>query len=439
MRYKIITYGCQMNVHDSEKIAGMLNEMGYTNTDDNEIADIFVFNTCCIRETAERKAIGNIGSLKKLKKKRPDIVIAVCGCMTQAGDNSKSLSEKFPFIDIIFGTHNIHHLKNYLLKRKASGKKLIEIWPDMVEPIDDVPIINAGKATALVNIIYGCNNFCTYCIVPYVRGRERSRPYEDILNEVRGLIDSGYKEIMLLGQNVNSYGLDTGGIKFYQLLEKIASIDAKFRIRFMTSHPKDFDDNLIKVIKENKVICNNIHLPVQSGSDRVLKMMNRKYTSADYIKIIDKIKKEIPDCGITSDIMVGFPDETDNDFKDTLRLVEKVRYNGCFMFIYSKRTGTSAAQMENQISEEVKKQRITELIAVQNNIVKEINKEKYLNNTFEILVEGKIEDKENLYCGKTDCGRLVKFYNNYDCIGQFVDVKITKSATSALLGVIEEK
>jgi tRNA-2-methylthio-N6-dimethylallyladenosine synthase len=427
-----------MNVHDSEKIAGTLNDMGYTETADTETADIIVFNTCCIRETAERKAIGNIGSLKKLKKRKPQVIIAVCGCMPQAGDNSQKLLEKFPFIDIIFGTHNIHRFKDYILKRITTGKNIAEIWPREVEQIDNVPILHSGKVNAFVNIIYGCNNFCTYCIVPYVRGRERSRPFEDVYGEVKGLIDSGYKEIMLLGQNVNSYGTDTGGLKFYQLLDRIARIKGKYRIRFMTSHPKDFDENLIKVIRDNEVICNNIHLPVQSGSDRVLKLMNRNYTVSDYLKIIDKIYKEIPDCGITSDVMVGFPQETEEDFKATLNLVKQVRYNGCYMFVYSVRKGTVAAAMTGQISDELKKERITRLIALQNSIIKEINKEKYLNKTFEVLVEGVIEDKKDVYCGKTDNGRLISFDCGYDCLGEFKNVTVTKSATSSLYGTLQD-
>ena len=434
MLYKIITYGCQMNVHDSEKIAGMLAETGYNETFETEKADIIVFNTCCIRETAERKAIGNIGSLKNLKKSKPGLIIAVCGCMTQAEGNSEKLLAKFPFIDIVFGTHNIHFFKSYILKRKETGKKVVDIWPKESGTIDDVSILHSGKVHAFVNIIYGCNNFCTYCIVPYVRGRERSRPFEDVYSEVKQLIDSGYKEITLLGQNVNSYGNDIGGLKFYQLLDRISQIDGKFRIRFMTSHPKDFDDNLIDVIKDNKNISNYIHLPVQSGSDSILKAMNRKYTSSNYLNIIDKIYSKIPNCGLSSDIMVGFPGETDKDFNDTLNLVNQVKYNNCYMFVYSKRSGTSASTMENQISDEVKKQRIVELIDVQNKITRTINKEKYLNKTFEILTDGIIEKKENVYCGKTETGRLVSFESKNDCIGEFVNVKITKAATSSLFG-----
>lgn len=436
MKYKIITYGCQMNVHDSEKIAGMLSDLGYTQTEETEEADVIVFNTCCVRETAEQKAIGNIGSLKKLKKRKPNVIIAVCGCMSQASGNSEKLSTMFPFIDIICGTHNIHYFKNYLQERLLTGKRVIQIWSEENKAIDDVNILNSHKYTAFVNIIYGCDNFCTYCIVPYVRGRERSRPFEDVYNEVQHLINLGYKEIMLLGQNVNSYGKDIGGMKFYELLDKIAKIEGKYRIRFMTSNPKDFDENLIKVIRDNNKICNNIHLPVQSGSDNVLKQMNRKYTRSQYLNKIDKIHKLLPDCGITSDIMIGFPGETEQDYKDTLDLVEKVRYNGCFMFVYSKRNGTYAAKMQNQVSDEIKKQRIIELNLLQNNITREINKEKYLNKTFEVLTEGIIENKENIYCGKTDCGRLVSFYSDKNCLGEFLNIKITKAATSSLFGEI---
>jgi len=436
MRYNIITFGCQMNVHDSEKIAGMLAGLGYKKCDGVEEADVIVINTCCIRETAESKAISKIGSLKQLKDKHPEKIVAVCGCMTQAGDNSQKLSERFPFIDIIFGTHNIHHFKDYLLERTELGKKVVEIWEREEGAIDDVPVLANNSVSAFVNIIYGCNNFCTYCIVPYVRGRERSRPFEDIYAEVKGLIDNGYKEIVLLGQNVNSYGNDIGGMKFYQLLDKLAGIEGKYRLRFMTSHPKDFDDNLIQVIMDNERVCNNIHLPVQSGSDRILKAMNRNYTAADYLKIIEKIYKHIPDCGITSDIMVGFPGETDEDFKATLDLVKKVRYNGWYMFVYSRRKGTPAAEWAEQVPDEVKKQRIVELISLQNNITKEINREKYLGKAFEILVDGKHDKREGVYCGKTECGRLINFEGNESYIGQFLNVKVTKSATSALFGEI---
>ena len=426
-----------MNVHDSEKIAGMLSGLGYSKCDSPEDADVIVVNTCCIRETAERKALGNIGSLKQFKDRRPGTIIAVCGCMTQAEGNSEKLQSRFPFIDIIFGTHNIHLFRDYLIERKELGKKVIEIWEREEGAIDDVPVLNNNSVNAFINIIYGCNNFCTYCIVPYVRGRERSRPFEDICEEMKRLVESGYKEITLLGQNVNSYGNDIGGMKLYRLLEKLSKIEGKYRLRFMTSHPKDFDDNLIQVIKDNERICNNIHLPVQSGSDRILKAMNRRYTSSDYLKIIEKIYKIIPDCGITSDVMVGFPGETNEDFEDTLDLVRKARYNGCYMFVYSRRKGTPAAQME-QVADEVKKARIIELISLQNQITKEINREKYLGNTFEILVDGRQEKKENVYCGRTECGRLVNFEGDPSLIGRFIDVKVTKSATSALFGTIVE-
>ncbi|MDD4003379.1 MAG: tRNA (N6-isopentenyl adenosine(37)-C2)-methylthiotransferase MiaB, partial [Clostridia bacterium] len=330
----------------------------------------------------------------------------------------------------------LHCFKDYILTRKQYGKKLIEIWPEPSKSFDNISILRNQKISAFVNIIYGCNNFCSYCIVPYVRGRERSRPSEDIFAEVNSLIHSGYKEIMLLGQNVNSYG-DKNGVKFYQLLEKIAKIEGKFRIRFMTSHPKDFDDNLIGVIKDNASICNQIHLPLQSGSDRILKLMNRRYTSSDYLKIIDKIYKEIPDCGISSDIMVGFPSETEQDFNDTLKAVEYARYNGCYMFVYSPRNGTSAAKMDNQISAEVKKQRIIKLNELQNSITKNINKTKYLNNVFEVLADGKIEKKQDVFCGRTNCGRLISFKGDENCLGSFLNIKITKSATSSLFGEIQ--
>lgn len=435
MRYIITTFGCQMNVHDSEKIAGMLTELGYQPCDKPEDADVIVVNTCCIRDTAEKKAISSIGELRILKNRNKNLIVAVCGCMPQAEGNAQKLKEKFPFIDIIFGTHNLHCFKDYLIKRMSAGKKITEIWPKEAASFDNVAAKRGHNISAFVNITMGCDNFCSYCIVPYVRGRERSRPHKEIIDEIKSLLDNGYKEIMLLGQNVNSY--NDGGVKFYRLLEMAASAGSGFRLRFMTSHPKDFDDNVIAVINEHDTICNHVHLPLQSGSDKILKLMNRKYTSADYLKIIDKIYKDIPDCGITSDIMVGFPGESEQDFNDTLETVKKARFNGCYMFVFSPRAGTAAARMENQISADVKKQRIMRLIAAQNEVTRQINKEKYLNNVFGVLCDGKLEKKE-LYCGKTQCGRLVSFKGSDDLLGKFLNVKITKTATAAMYGEITD-
>ena len=429
--YYIETFGCQMNVHESEKLAGILENRGLSAVSEASRADVIVFNTCCIRDTAEKKIEGNIGELKALKRSRPDLIIVISGCMTQQKGRAEALKKRFPFIDIILGTNNQYLLGEKIDEVLAKKKKLIAVDPAEKPAIDeDVPVYRTSYPNAWINIMYGCNNFCTYCIVPYVRGRERSRDPEHILTEIRRAVADGYKEITLLGQNVDSYGSDMdSGMNFYQLLQKIAEIDGKFRIRFMTSHPKDLSEEVIKLISEHQNFCNNIHLPVQSGSDAVLKRMNRKYTRGRYLDLIDTIRKYMPDAGITTDIMVGFPGETEQDFKDTIDLVKRVRFQNAFTFVYSPRNGTPAAAME-QIPADIKKARITELVALQNAISDEISLE-YLNKTYEILVE----DEENGVCaGRTDSGRLVRFPGERSDIGKFIDVTVTKSKASSLYG-----
>ena len=429
--YYIETFGCQMNVHESEKLAGILENRGLSAVSEASRADVIVFNTCCIRDTAEKKIEGNIGELKALKRSRPDLIIVISGCMTQQKGRAEALKKRFPFIDIILGTNNQYLLGEKIDEVLAKKKKLIAVDPAEKPAIDeDVPVYRTSYPNAWINIMYGCNNFCTYCIVPYVRGRERSRDPEHILTEIRRAVADGYKEITLLGQNVDSYGSDMdSGMNFYQLLQKIAEIDGKFRIRFMTSHPKDLSVEVIKLISEHPNFCNNIHLPVQSGSDAVLKRMNRKYTRGRYLDLIDTIRKYMPDAGITTDIMVGFPGETEQDFKDTIDLVKRVRFQNAFTFVYSPRNGTPAAAME-QIPADIKKARITELVALQNAISDEISLE-YLNKTYEVLVE----DEENGVCaGRTDSGRLVRFPGERSDIGKFIDVTVTKSKASSLYG-----
>ena len=429
--YYIETFGCQMNVHESEKLAGILENRGLSAVSEASRADVIVFNTCCIRDTAEKKIEGNIGELKALKRSRPDLIIVISGCMTQQKGRAEALKKRFPFIDIILGTNNQYLLGEKIDEVLAKKKKLIAVDPAEKPAIDeDVPVYRTSYPNAWINIMYGCNNFCTYCIVPYVRGRERSRDPEHILTEIRRAVADGYKEITLLGQNVDSYGSDMdSGMNFYQLLQKIAEIDGKFRIRFMTSHPKDLSEEVIKLISEHQNFCNNIHLPVQSGSDAVLKRMNRKYTRGRYLDLIDTIRKYMPDAGITTDIMVGFPGETEQDFKDTIDLVKRVRFQNAFTFVYSPRNGTPAAAME-QIPADIKKARITELVALQNAISDEISLE-YLNKTYEVLVE----DEENGVCaGRTDSGRLVRFPGERSYIGKFIDVTVTKSKASSLYG-----
>lgn len=429
--YYIETFGCQMNVHESEKLAGILENRGLSAVSEASRADVIVFNTCCIRDTAEKKIEGNIGELKALKRSRPDLIIVISGCMTQQKGRAEALKKRFPFIDIILGTNNQYLLGEKIDEVLAKKKKLIAVDPAEKPAIDeDVPVYRTSYPNAWINIMYGCNNFCTYCIVPYVRGRERSRDPEHILTEIRRAVADGYKEITLLGQNVDSYGSDMdSGMNFYRLLQKIAEIDGKFRIRFMTSHPKDLSEEVIKLISEHPNFCNNIHLPVQSGSDAVLKRMNRKYTRGRYLDLIDTIRKYMPDAGITTDIMVGFPGETEQDFKDTIDLVKRVRFQNAFTFVYSPRNGTPAAAME-QIPADIKKARITELVALQNAISDEISLE-YLNKTYEVLVE----DEENGVCaGRTDSGRLVRFPGERSDIGKFIDVTVTKSKASSLYG-----
>ena len=420
-----------MNVHESEKLAGILENRGLSAVSEASRADVIVFNTCCIRDTAEKKIEGNIGELKALKRSRPDLIIVISGCMTQQKGRAEALKKRFPFIDIILGTNNQYLLGEKIDEVLAKKKKLIAVDPAEKPAIDeDVPVYRTSYPNAWINIMYGCNNFCTYCIVPYVRGRERSRDPEHILTEIRRAVADGYKEITLLGQNVDSYGSDMdSGMNFYRLLQKIAEIDGKFRIRFMTSHPKDLSEEVIKLISEHPNFCNNIHLPVQSGSDAVLKRMNRKYTRGRYLDLIDTIRKYMPDAGITTDIMVGFPGETEQDFKDTIDLVKRVRFQNAFTFVYSPRNGTPAAAME-QIPADIKKARITELVALQNAISDEISLE-YLNKTYEVLVE----DEENGVCaGRTDSGRLVRFPGERSDIGKFIDVTVTKSKASSLYG-----
>lgn len=426
-----------MNVHESEKIAGILTNLGYTQTNTQEDADIIVFNTCCIRDNAERKAMGHIGKIKSIKKKKPSLIVAVVGCMTQQDGAGRALKEKFPFIDIVLGTSNLMMLEDYILKVQNSRKKFVDIDENpKPEIIENEPFFRTSGTNAWLNIMYGCNNFCTYCIVPYVRGRERSRRKDAIINEFKSLVDQGYKEITLLGQNVNSYGNDIGdGYGFAELLQDLAKIEGKHRIRFMTSHPKDLNRKVIDIIAENQNICNNIHLPIQSGSDKILKLMNRHYTRDDYLRTIDAIKSKLPDCGITTDLMVGFPYEEECDFQDTLDIVRRVEYSSAFTFIYSVRKGTPAASMP-QVDPQVAKDRIMRLIAEQNKITKKISKQ-YEGKIFEVLCEDVSPTKEGCVCGRTDSGRLVTFAGDKSLIGEFCNVRINKSQSASLFGELE--
>lgn len=436
-KYCVVTYGCQMNLHESEKISGILSGMGMSAVNEPENADVVVFNTCCIRDTAERRALGNIGKMKELKKKNKNLLIVVTGCMTQQNGFAENMKERYQYVDVILGTHNISDLENQIRIRLEKKKRVAAVL-DTDGYIDDetTPVTRTSFPNAWVNINYGCNNFCTYCIVPYVRGRERSRDMKSIISECEKLINDGYKEITLLGQNVNSYGNDVPdeNINFANLLREVAKIDGKFRIRFMTSHPKDLTEDVVKAIRDNDKICNNIHLPIQAGSNSVLKNMNRRYTREHYLGLIDMIRRYLPDCGITTDIMVGFPYETEEDFLDTMDIVEKVRFSTAFTFIYSVRKGTKAAEMP-QIPYEIKQNRIKRLIARQNEITEEISKD-YVGNVYEILVEGMQEKKNGYVVGRTESGRLVSAKGDESMIGEFKTVKITAVKNAQLLGEI---
>ena len=434
-KYFIVTYGCQMNVHESEKIAGMLVAIGYTEASTLEDADVIVFNTCCIRDTAEKRAYGNIGALKSLKRSSPSRIIAVVGCMTQQKGGAEALIKKFPFVDIVLGTHNIDELPVLIQERRR--RSVISINSDPSPAIrEDIPIYRTSGTNAWINIMYGCNNFCTYCIVPYVRGRERSRVMDDVIADVKTVLSEGYKEITLLGQNVDSYGHDLkdGSSTFAELLRRISLIPGKFRLRFMTSHPKDITKEVIDVMAASPHICHNIHLPIQSGSDAVLKKMNRKYDVKQYLEIVRYLREKMPDVGITSDIMIGFPGETEEDFLSTCAVVKEVRYSNAFTFVYSPRTGTPAAAMP-QISPDIKKARITALVKLQNDITKELSKE-YIGKTYEVLIEDVNPKYPGTVCGRTDSGRLVTVKGGSELIGKFLPVRITTSRSASLFGEI---
>lgn len=433
--YHITTYGCQMNVHESEKIAGILSSLGYKACDAVEDADIAVFNTCCIRENAENHAFGNIGMLKKLKARKRDMIIAVGGCLTQQIGKAETLHEKFPYVDIIFGTHNLGDLADMIRKKQSQKKSVISITESDGKICESgVKPLRTSYPNAWINITYGCNNFCSYCIVPYVRGRERSRRSENIIEEAKSLISQGYGEITLLGQNVNSYNAGENDLKFCELLQKIADIDGKFRLRFMTSHPKDFSEDIAKTIAANPKICNAVHLPVQSGSDRILKAMNRKYTSADYLKKIEILRKYVPDCAVTTDLIVGFPGETDEDFKATLDLVEKVGFASAFTFVYSRREGTVAAKMPDQVPEDISKERIMRLIELVNSKTRALSSS-YIGKTVEVLCED-YDKKTDRYLGRDEYGRMAYFKSQNDVSGKFLNIKVDGANGISLFGEI---
>lgn len=439
-KYYIFTYGCQMNVHESEKLAGILEERGYVCTKNYEEADVLVYNTCCIREGAEQRAIGNIGNAKPLKKENPNLIVAVCGCMPQQKNVETALKQKFPFINIVFGANNVEFFGEYLdtfLKQRKYQNKILQDQ-DYLTNDKKINIVRDNPYCAYVNITYGCNNFCTYCIVPYVRGRERSRPFQEIFDEVKQLVEVGhYKIITLLGQNVNSYGNDLteNKISFPELLEKLAGIDGDFQLKFMSSHPKDFSDELIDVIANNPKVCKAVHLPIQSGSNHVLKLMNRNYTREKYLNIIKKMKAKIKDFSISTDIIVGFVGETEKDFEDTVSLLKEVQFSNAYIFMYSKRKGTVAEKMEGHLPLEVKRQRIHKLLQIQ----KEFTNKHFLSlvNTTQkyVFVD---EERPMHYIGKTQCGKVVKIKKNKPLgVGNFANIKITDYSGGNLYGEVE--
>ena len=432
----IATFGCQMNARDSEKIAGVLEQIGYTMIESEE-ADFVIYNTCTVRENANLKVYGRLGYLSKLKKKNPNMIIALCGCMMQEDAVVEKIKKSYHFVDIIFGTHNIFKLAELIQARIDSNRMIIDIWKDTKEIVEDLPSERKYKFKAGVNIMYGCNNFCSYCIVPYVRGRERSREPQDIIREIKDLVADGVVEIMLLGQNVNSYGksLETP-MSFAKLLEEIEQIEGLERIRFMTSHPKDLSDSLIEVMKNSKKICNHLHLPIQSGSSRILKIMNRKYTKEQYLDLVKRIKTAIPNISLTTDIIVGFPGETKEDFLETLDVVRKVQYSSAYTFIYSKRTGTPAANMENQIPDDVIKERFDMLLKEIKPISTELAK-KDTGTIQKVLVEEINTQDPNLLTGRLSNNLLVHFKGDPSIIGKIINVELISCKGFYYLGEIK--
>lgn len=447
-KYNIITFGCQMNEHDSETMAGMLDEKGFESDENKDNADIVIINTCSVRENADKRFFGTLGQLKKLKEKNPEFVACVCGCMMQQQHIIDEVKSKYPWVDLVFGTHNIHQFPELLDNVINERKKIVDVWKDGGAIVEGLPSRRLHNFRALVNIMYGCNNFCTYCIVPYTRGRERSRRPEEIIKEVKDLVATGAKEIILLGQNVNSYGVskyedgyctaEENGMDFADLIYALNEIEGLERLKFMTSNPKDLSDKLIQSYKDCDKLCNAIHLPVQAGSDNVLKRMNRKYTKDSYLTLIKKLRQAVPEIAITTDLIIGFPGETEEDFQETMDLIEKVRYDSAFTFIYSIRKGTPAEKYEDQVPEEVKHDRFNRLLERINDISAEINKT-YEGTIQKVLVEGPSTNKkgEKSLAGRTESGKLVNFPGSEDLVGQIVNVKITEGKQFNLKGTLE--
>ena len=436
-KYQIMTFGCQMNEHDSEIMAGILEDTGYIETEERASADIILINTCSIRENADKRFFGTLGQLKNLKAAKPDMTIGVCGCMMQQPHIIEEIKQRYPWVDLVFGTHNLHDLLKLIDDSINQSQRIIDVWDEHGDIIENLPSKRKYSFKAFVNITYGCNNFCTYCIVPYTRGRERSRKPEDILEEIRTLAEDGVKEVTLLGQNVNSYGKADGfDTDFADLIYEIDEIPGIERIRFMTSHPKDLSDKLIQAYWDCKNLCIHIHLPVQSGSTNILKRMNRKYTKEDYVTLIQKLKaKTNNQIAVTTDIIVGFPGETETDFQETLDLIQKVEFDAAFTFLYSVRKGTPAEKYEDQISESLKHERFDRMRLILDEIMLRKN-QACIGKIEKVLVEGTSKTNQDTYTGRTESMKIVNFTGSEEMIGKIVDIRIIDGKTYSLVGEV---
>ncbi|MCL6574650.1 tRNA (N6-isopentenyl adenosine(37)-C2)-methylthiotransferase MiaB [Kyrpidia sp.] len=432
-RYWIRTYGCQMNEHDSEIMAGMLQEMGYRPASAPEEADLILFNTCAVRENAEDKVFGEIGRIKPLKRRHPELLLGLCGCMAQEEKVRQFVRDTFPYVDLVFGTHNLHQLPELVVQAMASQETVFAVWDRPGQVVENLPKLRQDGVKAWVNIQYGCNKYCTYCIVPFTRGRERSRLPEDVVAEVKQLAEEGIREVTLLGQNVNDYGLDLGDVDFADLLQYVARIPGIERVRFTTSNPWNFTDKLIDVIAAEEAICEHIHLPVQSGNNRILKRMNRGYTRETYLQLVERIRNRIPGVSLTTDIIVGFPGETEEEFQDTLDLVRTVQFDNAFTFLYSRRQGTAAARMKDETSLEAKKDRLRRLNELQATISRRYH-EQLVGKTEDVLVEGESKTNPEILAGRTRTNRLVLLQGSRELIGRTIPVQIVGAQTWLLRG-----
>jgi tRNA-2-methylthio-N6-dimethylallyladenosine synthase len=436
-QYYIESYGCQMNDHDAEKLSGMLQTCGFSPAPSKEEATLLLFNTCCVREHAEKRVFGNIGALKKRKENEPGLLIGVCGCMMQQREVAERLFKRFPFVDLVFGTHELHHFP-LLLSRTLAGERVFSVRESDGEIVEGLPVVRGGSFSTFVTIMYGCNNFCSYCIVPYVRGRERSRAPGNIVAEVRSLAERGFREITLLGQNVNSYAYADDGVDFPELLRRVSTVEGIERIRFMTSHPKDLSPRLIEAMATLPKVCHHIHLPVQSGSNRILSEMNRRYTREKYLGLVEDIRAAVDGVELTTDIIVGFPGETEEDFEETLALVRQVGFSAAYTFMYSPRLGTRAAEMENQVPEEVKKDRLLRLNACSAEQLK-VGNQKYIGQEGTVLVEGcDRREKAPMAYGKLTNFKMVYFPGDAGLIGSMHHVRITGIQNNSLIGELVE-